>query len=123
MDMHFDGVIFQSHVQELRRRAEHPHPPFCILDVRDPADYRQGHVPGAVPASPADLAAALPAGTSPATEFFIVGADPDDGRVREASLALGAHGARRRVEVPGGVLEWRQAGYPVERGDHRERAA
>ncbi len=114
MDMHFDGVIYQTYARELERRARYSHPPFLILDVREAAEHQAGHIAGAVRSSAAELAGGLPTSTTATTEFFIVGADPLDPRVREASLALRAHGALRCVEVSGGMLEWRQSGYPVE---------
>jgi len=116
MDMHYDGVIFQSYAEELERRASRPHPPYLILDVRGRADYEAGHVPGAVAMGADDLKSGLPTGTTVATEFFIVGSGPTDGRVREATLALRDHGARRCVELSGGMIEWRQSGYSVETG-------
>lgn len=115
MDMHFDGVIFQSHAAELRRRLNHPHPPFAVLDLRDEEAWAAGHIPGAVNASVNGLERGLPPGTSEATEFFLVGAGPTDPAPRAASLALQRLGARRRVELPGGMHEWRAAGMPVER--------
>ncbi len=115
MDMHFDGVIYQTYPGELERRARHSHPPFLILDVRDAAEYEVGHIEGALNVSVADLSRGLPNGATPATEFFVIGADPRDSRVREATLALREHGALRCVELSGGMLEWRQAGYPAAR--------
>ncbi len=114
MDMHFDGVIYQTYAEELRRRARHDHPPYLILDVRDTAEFDTGHIAGATRISPEELTNGLPVGTTPNTEFFIVGADPRDARVREVTLALRAQGAVRCVELSGGMLEWRQAGYPAE---------
>jgi rhodanese-related sulfurtransferase len=116
MDMHFDGVIFQSYAEELERRSERPHPPYLILDVRRQADYDAGHIPGAVAMGADQLRSALPTGTTVTTEFFIVGSGPKDARVREATLALRALGARRCVELSGGMIEWRQSGYAVEGG-------
>lgn len=116
MDMHFDGVIFQTHGAELRRRLQYPFPPFCLIDVRPEAKYDRGHIPGAISKRPSELARALPTGTTPATEFLLVGSGPGDPRVREASLALGRLGAHRRVELTGGMHEWRQLGYEIENG-------
>ncbi len=117
MDMHFDGVIFQTHAAELARRLRHPHPPFAVLDLRGPEAWARGRIPGSRAVTVADLEAGLPAGTDAATEFFLVGSGPGDPRVRDASFALQSHGARRRVEVPGGLVEWRQLGLPLERGE------
>ena len=116
MDMHFHGVIYQTHARELSRRVQYPHPPFLIVDVRDSGAFDLGHIAGAVRAQPDKLSAGLPEGCSTATEFFVVGADPKDTRVREASLALRAHGALRCVEFSGGMREWLQSGYGVESG-------
>lgn len=114
MDMHFNGVIYQTYADELARRARYPHPPYRILDVRDAGEFASGHIAGADRAAASDLKSGLPAGTTPTTEFFVVGAGPEDARVRQASLTLRALGALRCVEVPGGMLEWRQAGHPVD---------
>lgn len=121
MDMHFSGVIFQSHAAEVARRIEHPWPPFAVIDVRPEADFARRRLPGAVRFDPA-TAAGLPDGTTATTEFFVFGSDPDDGGVRRASEILRRAGARRVVEVPGGLFEWRQLGLPLETGSG-ERAA
>lgn len=116
MDMHFDGVIYQSYTHELARRLRYSHPPFLVLDVRDQADFEAGRVPGAVALRAEALRSGLPTDTTPTTEFFVIGSDPLDGRVREATLALRANGALRCVEIAGGMLEWRQSGLELEAG-------
>ena len=114
MDMHFDGVIFQTHAAELHRRLEHAHPPYAVLDLRHAREWAEGHIPGALNASVDALERGLPDGTTEATEFFLVGSGPTDPSPRAASLALQTHGARRRVELPGGMQEWQAMGLPVE---------
>ena len=114
MDMHFDGVIFQTHAAELHRRLEHAHPPYAVLDLRDEEQWAEGHIPGALNASVDALEHGLPTGTTRGTEFFLVGSGPTDPAPRAASLALQRHGARRRVELPGGMQEWQAMGLPVE---------
>ncbi len=42
MDMHFEGVIFHTHADELERRLGHAFPPFAVLDVRPRADHARG---------------------------------------------------------------------------------
>lgn len=114
MDPHFDGVIFKTHAGELRRRLRVPFPPFCVVDVRPREEYERGHIPGSVSATAADLAGGLPAGTTGRTELFVVGARAEDPEMRAASLALHRLGARRVVEVTGGIPEWKLAGGALE---------
>lgn len=114
MDMHFDGVIFQTHASELRRRLSRPHPPCLVIDTRPRPQWAAGHIAGALPLAPAELEAGLPEGGSTATEYFVVGADPLDSSVRRATEALRRHGARRCVELTGGMLEWRERGFETE---------
>ena len=121
MDPHFDGVIFKTHAGELRRRISRPFPPFRVIDARWRGDYDRGHIPGAIPGRPEDLNA-LPAGTDERTEFFVVGDGPEDPVMRQASLALRRLGARRVVELTGGMVEWRLGGGDIE-GSGRAQAA
>lgn len=114
MDMHFDGVVFQTHARELHRRLGHQHPPFAVLDLRGGDEWAEGRIPGALRVSLDALERGLPEGTTEATEFFLVGSGPADPAPRAASLALQRHGARRRVELPGGMHEWRAVGLPLE---------
>ena len=112
MDMHFEGVVFQSHAAEVARRIAHPWPPFAVLDVRPAAEFERQRLPGA---RRFDLAAeGLPEGSTATTEFLVIGRDPDDAGVRRATDRLRRAGARRVVEVPGGLREWRQLGLPLE---------
>lgn len=111
MDMHFEGVIFHTHADELARRLGHDYPPCAVLDVRSDEEFNRGHISGSIRTSPA--LTSLPAGTDSATEFFILGADPLDQKVRIAAQALRGLGASRVVEVTGGFLEWARQGLPV----------
>jgi rhodanese-related sulfurtransferase len=115
MDPHFDGVIFQTHAAELVRRLRREFPRYRALDVRDAGAYASAHIPAAVRVTAEDLADALPDGTDPSTEFIVIGAGPGDPAVRRASLALRDRGARRIVELSGGMAEWVDYGYGTER--------
>ena len=86
--------------------------------MRPAADFEGLRVPGARRFDPS-TATGLPEGTGEATEFIVIGRDPDDTGVRQASHVLRAAGARRVVEVPGGLREWRQLGLPLEDPDQR----
>jgi rhodanese-related sulfurtransferase len=121
MDPHFDGVIFKTHAAELIRRIRRPFPPFCVVDARWRGEYDRGHIPGAFPAEPDGLTV-LPPGTTEHTELFVVGSTPEDPAMRKASLALQSLGARRIVELTGGMVEWQLAGGPVETGGQTKAA-
>jgi rhodanese-related sulfurtransferase len=120
MDPHFDGVIFQTHPAELARRLGRPFPPFRILDTRTRDAFDAGHIPGALHLTAEGVGRELTAGTTAATEVFVVGRGPGDPAVRELSLALRNLGARRVVELAGGMLGWLEKRLPVEEpGRHR----
>ena len=46
-------------------------------------------------------------------EIIIIGTGPGDRTVRAASLELQAAGARRIVEVTGGMIEWGRSNLPL----------
>jgi hypothetical protein len=70
-----------------------------------------------------DGPATLPPGTTEHTELFVIGSGPEDPAMRRVSLALRRLGARRVVEVTGGMVEWKLAGGAVETGAASARAA
>jgi rhodanese-related sulfurtransferase len=112
MDPHFDGVIFQTHPQELARRLRSPRPPYLVLDVRSPAEQSRGMIAGAVALRSSDFDA-LPPGTGIQTEFIVAGRDLDDEEVRRTTLRLRELGAHRVVELTGGMSEWEHFGFPI----------
>lgn len=119
MDMHFDGMIFQTHALELRRRIEREWPPFVLVDTRAAAEFGRGHIPGAHHA-PVEILrnSGLPGGADqgsgfPGSEFIVIGRGPGDPDVRSASLLLQQAGARRIVELAGGMVAWDEGRHPL----------
>ncbi len=110
MDPHFDGVIFQTHAQELQRRMAFEYPPFAVLDVSG-SEASSGSIPGSIAVTLDGLDSGLPEGTTADTEFIVVGEDLNDTATRQISTRLQALGAKRVVEMPGGLREWRDAGF------------
>ncbi|MFQ5525496.1 MAG: rhodanese-like domain-containing protein [Thermoanaerobaculia bacterium] len=113
MDMHFEGVVFHTYADELARRVEHAYPPFAILDVRSQAEHDRLRIPGSLRVD-ADELTSFPEGIGESTELFVVGARHTDNEVRAAALALKELGARRVVELTGGLWEWVRRGLPLE---------
>ena len=109
MDPHFDGVIFTTHAEELARRIKFEYPPFAVLDVR--LDRSGGTIKGAMSVSVTGLEDGLPEGTTDATEFIVVGADLHDATVRAVTDQLRKKGAKRVVELAGGVKQWQDSGF------------
>ena len=116
MDPHFDGVIFQTHAEELQRRLAFDFPPFAVLDVRPVASFRAGTVPGALSASLESLES-LPDGVTEETEVIVLGEGPTDPTIRAASERLRELGVHRVVELPGGLHEWLHAGFELQAPD------
>jgi rhodanese-related sulfurtransferase len=81
-----------------------------VVDVREPDEFAQGHVPGArlVPLQTVPgLVGELPA-DEPVYLVCAVGA-----RRAQAAMFLAQHGVDA-VNVDGGTRDWMVAGYPVE---------
>jgi rhodanese-related sulfurtransferase len=82
-----------------------------VIDVREPYEYVEGHVPGArlVPlATVPQLVGALPL-DRPVYLVCAVG-----GRSAQAAMYLSRSGVDA-VNVEGGTGDWAAAGYPLER--------
>jgi hydroxyacylglutathione hydrolase len=83
-----------------------------ILDVRERAEWDEGHIPGSVHAPYHDLAG-IPDGIDPARPVAVICASGQRSAVG-ASLLL-RHGARHVVHVTGGgVGTWQERGWPIE---------
>ncbi|MCD6306035.1 MAG: hypothetical protein J7M32_07080 [Deltaproteobacteria bacterium] len=84
-----------------------------FMDCREPREYKQGHIPGAIN---------IPRGL---LEFKIAKVVPDKttkivmycrsgGRASLACCSLEPMGYKNVVSIRGGWLAWTKAGYPVE---------
>jgi rhodanese-related sulfurtransferase len=94
-------------VQELKAALDAGDP--VVVDVREPAEFAMGHVPGArlVPLQTVpSLLGQLP--DAPVYLVCAVGA-----RSAQAAAFLAHHGVDA-VNVDGGTRDWVHAGYPVE---------
>lgn len=81
-----------------------------VVDVREPEEYKQGHVPGAINLPQADLATRLDElpHDRPLTLICRSGA-----RSLRAAQFLRQIGFEQVINVRGGTLAWREAGKPL----------
>jgi rhodanese-related sulfurtransferase len=86
-----------------------------VVDVRSPAEYADGHVPGAINVPLASLAAAAPPAAVREAPSLIVycGHGP---RAYLAAMALRRWGVRNVAFLRGHMAGWRREGLPEERG-------
>ncbi|SEJ65020.1 Rhodanese-related sulfurtransferase [Deinococcus reticulitermitis] len=83
-----------------------------VLDVRTPAEYVQGHVPGATLLPLQDLPARLNEVPKDRKVYVIC---RSGSRSAQASQVLTDGGHRNVYNVDGGMLAWEAAGFPTTR--------
>ncbi len=82
-----------------------------VIDVRPPAEYAAGHIPGSRSVPPDEVLRHL-GGLPPGTEVVAYCRGPYCVYADEAVRELGRHGYRAR-RLEDGFPEWRRAGLPV----------
>lgn len=90
----------------LRRGAQ-------LFDVREPDEYAQGHIPGAVNLPLSELAARHDEISGPAVIACLGG-----GRSAQAAAFLAAQGKRDIHNLVGGTAGWTREGRPLNSGPH-----
>lgn len=86
------------------------HPESILLDVREPQEYAQSHVPGASNLPQAELATRLEEVPADRPVYVICHTGM---RSRRAAEFLGQMGYRNAFSVRGGTEAWREAGKPL----------
>ena len=87
-------------------------PGALVLDVREPWEYAEGHVPGSTLIPLAEVKARAAEVPADRTVFVIC---RSGNRSAQASEILAKAGKRDIRNVEGGMLAYQAAGYPVER--------
>lgn len=98
----------QITVHELKDRLDRGE--VDVLDVRQPAEWSAGHVPGAVHITGAELPDRHDELTGPRPVAVTCGSGY---RSSVAASLLAHHGHREVVNVTGGMTAWNNAGYPL----------
>jgi len=102
----------QITVEGLRRKLDEQ-PGLQVLDVRRPAEYDSGHVPGARLAPLSELASNALEGLDPRRPLAVICAGGY--RSSAATSLLAPRGFRELYNVAGGTSAYVAAGFPVER--------
>jgi rhodanese-related sulfurtransferase len=106
-------LAFQTDVSDVHRALSEADPGFTLIDTRDLAAWRQGHIPGAVH---------LPRGMIPIKAERLLDRDvpvvtycwgPGCDGATKAALELARRGYQVK-EMIGGIEYWIREGFPVE---------
>ena len=90
----------------------HPRTGVMVLDVREPWEWAQGHIPGAVLIPMTEVPRRLK--EIPADRTVIVACHSGN-RSETVTWYLRAQGYRDVFNMMGGMVAWARAGYPVEK--------
>lgn len=112
-----DGDVVLVDVQEVRAKLEQGDP-VLVIDARPAADYEHEHIPGSVNVPLGKLAAAgdLP-GVPRDHEIVVYCISPECPISKNAARALARLGYRNVKDMREGLVGWKRAGLPTERGD------
>ena len=101
-----------AHVHEHWQQGEKAEIPFLILDVRTVEEYQDGHIAGATLIPVQELAERI--GEVPKDRQVYVHCHSGRRSARAAKL-LAESGYSRIENMLGGIVAWKDAGYPVTR--------
>jgi len=86
--------------------------PFMMLDVRTPDEYAEGHIKGAKLIPIQELAGRLAEVPHDKQVYLYC---HSGARSARASKLLADHGYTNIENIKGGIVAWKNAGYPVEK--------
>lgn len=111
---HFAASLrFETDCWDVHDALQNGNPGFVLLDVRSPAQYAQGHVPGAINLLRGKIIASKLA-TYPADTLFVsYCAGPHCNGATKAAIAL-AHLGRPVKIMIGGITGWLDEGFALE---------
>ncbi|HEU4616559.1 MAG TPA: rhodanese-like domain-containing protein [Gammaproteobacteria bacterium] len=116
---HFEACLkFETDCWDVHESMREGRPDFVLLDVRSPAAYAQGHVPGAVSLPHASIDTAALAEYPEDRLFVVYCAGPHCNGAHRAAIRLARLGRPVKIMI-GGVTGWRDEGFELARGRAR----
>ena len=101
-----------AHAYEHWQQGDQSKIPFMLLDVRTPEEYAEGHIKGAKLIPIQELAGRLAEVPHDKRVYLYCHSGVRSAR---ASKLLADHGYTNIENIKGGIVAWKQAGYPVEK--------
>jgi rhodanese-related sulfurtransferase len=113
---HFEALLqFETDCWDVHASLDAPEPGFVLLDVRGPALFAQGHVPGAINLPHGRLIERNLAPYPPDTLFVVYCAGPHCNGADKAAVRLSRLG-RPVKKMIGGVEGWKDEGFSLVAG-------
>jgi rhodanese-related sulfurtransferase len=114
---HFEGSFaFETDCYDVHAALVAAHSGFVVLDVRSPALYAAGHVPGATNLPHARINERTLANYPPETLFVVYCGGPHCNGADHAAVRLARLG-RPVKKMIGGITGWTDEGYDLARGE------
>jgi rhodanese-related sulfurtransferase len=112
---HFEALFtFETDCWDTHDALSRGSPGFVLLDVRSPALFAKGHVPGAVNLPHAKIIASRMSGYPKSTLFVTYCAGPHCNGAARAALRLARLGYPVKL-MAGGITGWADDGFELER--------
>jgi len=111
---HFESLLgFETDCWDVNDALKHGRPGFVVLDVRSPAPYAAGHVPGAINLPHGRIVERNLETYEPDTLFVVYCSGPHCNGADRAALRLARLG-RRVKKMIGGIEGWKDEGLGLE---------
>jgi len=111
---HFEAAFtFETDCWDTHEALACGDPGFVLLDVRGPALFEKGHIPGAVNLPHGKIVLAKMAGFAPDTLFVTYCAGPHCNGAARGALRLARLGYRVKL-MAGGITGWLDEGFTLE---------
>ena len=112
---HFESALqFETDCWDVHDAIASGRVDFVLLDVRSPALYEQGHVPGAINLPHGKIVASKMAAWPPETLFVTYCAGPHCNGAHRGAVRLARLGRPVKLMI-GGITGWQDEGFALER--------
>jgi rhodanese-related sulfurtransferase len=114
---HFSNALrFETDCWDVHDALSKGNPDFVLLDVRSPALYAKGHVPGALNLPHGKIVEAKLTGYDRSTQFVVYCAGPHCNGGHRGALRLATLGRPVKLMI-GGITGWLDEGFALQAGD------